>query len=92
MVRESDIPAHLVALRDLQGVDILTGEEVEAENPDQIRSALLDNANLSDEQKAKMGKAIEGVMYGAVQSFLWNAIVLMVVFLGLINFAMMHGN
>lgn len=88
-VRESDEPAHQVALRDLQGFDLVANEEVMEEDPAQIRSALLDNANLSEEQKAKMGRAINGAMYGAVQSFLWNAVVLMVVALGALNMALM---
>lgn len=52
----------------------------------QIQSALFDGTNLSDKEKVMMGEAVRGLMMGAVQSFLWNAIVLCVVFLLLINF------
>ena len=75
------------ALRDIQGVDVDTGEDLVEESPDKVRSDLLDGIDtLSDEDKIKLGKSMEGFMYGAVQSFLWNAIVLAVIFLGLINF------
>jgi len=86
-MREYDFEPWQAALRDIQGVDVDTGEDLPEESPDKVRSDLLDGIDtLSDEDKIRLGKGMEGLMYGAVQSFLWNAIVLAVLFLGLINF------
>lgn len=53
----------------------------------QVRSDLLDGIDtLSDQDKLRLGRTIEGLMYGAVQSFLWNAILLFAVALTLLNF------
>ncbi|CAG9464238.1 unnamed protein product [Pedinophyceae sp. YPF-701] len=84
---EPTIPAHQTALRDIQGLDIETGEEVE-DDSDKVQSSLLDGVDMTEEDKKELGRVFGGFAMGAVQSVLWNGILLMVFALLWLNF---HG-
>mmetsp|Transcript_38475 Transcript_38475/g.91250 ORF Transcript_38475/g.91250 Transcript_38475/m.91250 type:complete len:233 (+) Transcript_38475:79-777(+) len=72
-----------IALSDIQDVE---RKELEKQNSEKISSILLDDLDLSEEDKSKLGDAIRGVAVGGIQTILWNAIVLAVLFLAIINF------
>jgi len=75
---------HEAALNDLQNVD---KEALEKMNSERIQSILLDDMDMTDDEKMAMGDAIRGAMVGGIQGFLWNAIGIAAIFLILFNFA-----
>lgn len=90
-VADPDIPTHLLALEDLQDVDLDTGREIDRDLS-KVDSPLLNKINMDEADKKEIGKVMASFSMGAVQSILWNSIVLMVAFLLLINFLLLKGS
>eukprot|EP00873_Tetraselmis_striata_P004721 jgi/Tetstr1/424985/TSEL_015455.t1 len=75
---------HEAALNDLQNVDKAA---LEAKNAEKISSVLLDDLNMTDEQKMAVGDVMRGAVVGGIQGAIWNAIALFIIFIVLFNFA-----
>lgn len=98
---EEGLPLSTIALYELQGVPLpdegsederaRQQRETSAANPDKLSSTLLDNLNLSDDDKNALGKDIQSSFVAGVQSFLWSNLFLAAVALALLNVLMMKG-
>ena len=88
--RRSSWPIGEGALAYLQDYDP-EREDEELQEVDSAIFTFLGDDLLSDEQKAEMIPALTGIGAGGVQSVLWNALILAVLFLGGFNYLLLQG-
>lgn len=77
----------LVDLNDLRA-DKAEEELFWAEREGQVVSNLTDNTGLSDEEKTEVGNLLGSITMYAVQGAMWNALILLVVFISLVAFVL----
>lgn len=77
----------LVELNDLRQ-DKAEEELFWAEREGQVVSGLTDGTGLSDDEKVEVGNMVANITMYGVQGAVWNALILLVVFISLVNFVL----
>ena len=51
-------------------------------------SPIIDNAGLSEKEKSEVGNIVANITMWSVQGAVWNALILLIIFITLVNFVL----
>ena len=61
-------------------------EQFWAKREGEVSSSIVDNANLSDDEKREVSGMVANVVTWGVQGAVWNALILLIAFVSLVTF------